>query len=152
MKNIILLLLMFANLIYAAPSEHSPIGYWKTIDDVTQRPKAIVYISETQNKSLSGRIVKIFPHPGDSPHTLCTACKGDKHNQPILGMIFLYGHKKNKDVALQWASGKILDPRTGKIYHSTLTLASNGQQLRVRGYIGLPLFGRTQTWWRVASG
>jgi uncharacterized protein (DUF2147 family) len=48
----------------------------------------------------------------------------------------------------EWTGGEILDPENGKTYKATLKLADNGQKLLVRGYIGLPIFGRSQTWVR----
>ena len=48
----------------------------------------------------------------------------------------------------QWSGGEILDPENGKTYRATMKLIDGGQRLVVRGYIGLPLFGRSQTWLR----
>ncbi|OGT38461.1 MAG: hypothetical protein A3F11_09990 [Gammaproteobacteria bacterium RIFCSPHIGHO2_12_FULL_37_14] len=146
-RMLIFLLLFFANVVYAGNQiEDSPIGYWKTIDDVTGKPKAIVQILEGQDKLLSGRIIKIFPQPGYDQYALCTACHGERHNQRIVGMIFLKNLKKSQGMKNLWANGEILDPKNGKLYRSTIRLLNNGQKLNVRGYIGLPLFGRTQTW------
>lgn len=146
--------LVFMHNLYAlqtqAPQD-SPIGFWKTIDDVTGQPKAIVQIQEAPNKLLLGRIVKIYPEPGDDQNEMCTACDGERHNQRILGMTILENLKRDKDTATQWVDGKILDPKTGKIYLSNIRLIEKGQKLNVRGYIGLPLFGRSQTWLRVAN-
>jgi uncharacterized protein (DUF2147 family) len=47
-----------------------------------------------------------------------------------------------------WDGGKILDPVKGQIYNAKLSLADNGRSLKVRGYIGVSLFGRTQIWVR----
>jgi uncharacterized protein (DUF2147 family) len=48
----------------------------------------------------------------------------------------------------QWSGGEILDPENGKSYRATLKLVDGGQTLVLRGYIGLPLFGRSQRWLR----
>jgi uncharacterized protein (DUF2147 family) len=130
---------------YAA-SPQSPIGYWKTIDDVSGKPKSIIKISETQDHLLVGQVIKIFPNPGKDPHALCSQCKGEKHNQPIVGMTILTGLMKKEE---QWGNGEILDPQNGKTYNCSAKLAANGKKLDVRGYIGLPLLGRSQTWERV---
>ena len=45
--------------------------------------------------------------------------------------------------------GEILDPNNGKVYKVRLKPADGGKKLDVRGYIGAPLLGRTQTWIRV---
>lgn len=156
MKKIIIQLLicfsffMLQNL-YAAEADLSPVGYWKTIDDVSGNPKSILqlWLTDPPNQTLSGRIVKIYPDPGKDEKELCERCEGAKHNQPILGMIIMEHLVQNKDNPEEWAGGEILDPRSGKIYHIKLKLIENGQKLNARGYIGLPLFGRTQTWIRV---
>lgn len=129
----------------------SPVGYWKTIDDVTDKPKAIVQIWETSDKTLSGRILKIYPRSGADQNPVCTACEGQNHNQRIVGMTILNNLKQINANTSRWANGQILDPKNGKTYHSTLQLAEDGQKLNVRGYVGIPLFGRSQTWIRVTD-
>lgn len=136
---------------YAADSATSPVGYWKTIDDVTGQPKAIVQITETSNHSLQGQIIKIYPRPGFDQNELCDACKGDKHNKRIVGMVILEKLQQDKQNAAIWDDGEILDPKNGKTYHCKIQLIENGEKLSVRGYIGIPLFGRSQTWLRVRS-
>jgi uncharacterized protein (DUF2147 family) len=130
----------------------SPEGYWKTIDDVTGKPKAIVEIAQGGNGQLSGRILKVFPRPGQEQNPLCTACKGSKHNQRVVGMTILEGLKQQtRDKPNLWTDGKILDPKNGKVYTCQAQLLDGGQKLLVRGYVGLPMFGRSQTWIRVGN-
>lgn len=124
----------------------SPVGYWKTIDDVTGRPKSIVQIWKTENDVLVGKVVKLFPKEGQVATRLCVACEGQKHNQPIVGMVILSGLKSNRS---QWGNGQILDPENGKTYSCSLRMAENGKKLNVHGYIGIPLLGRSQMWERV---
>lgn len=125
---------------------YSPVGYWKTIDDVSGKPKSIIQIWQTDNQQLMGKVIKIFPKIGNDQAKLCSACKGDLHNQPIVGMTVLSGLKPKKE---QWMNGRILDPENGKFYQCALHTLDNGKHLRVRGYIGLPLLGRSQTWERI---
>ncbi len=132
-----------------AAANNSPIGFWKTIDDVTGKPKSIVEIYETSDHTLSAKVLHIFPKPGDDQHKLCDACKGDKHNQPIVGMVILEGMAQQDN---QWEGGKILDPSNGKTYRCTLKTTNDGNNLQVHGYIGLPILGRTQTWARITEG
>lgn len=127
----------------------SPIGLWKTIDDVTGKPKAIVQIWERSDKQLFGRILKIFPQPGHDQNTLCTACEGEKRNKRIVGMTIMENLKKSKQNTHEWENGKILDPKNGKTYNCLIRLTDGGKKLNARGYVGIPLFGRTQTWVRV---
>jgi len=132
---------------YAA---NSPIGYWKTIDDVTGKPKSILHIYET-NGALYGQIVKIFPRPGYDQNELCSACKGSRHNKRIVGMVIMEGLKQSTNNLSEWSGGQILDPVNGKTYRCNIEVTDNGQQLNVRGYIGVPLFGRSQTWIKVSN-
>jgi uncharacterized protein (DUF2147 family) len=48
-----------------------------------------------------------------------------------------------------WEGGSVLDPKNGKTYRCKLTLSPDGQSLTVRGYLGISLLGRSQTWKRV---
>lgn len=138
---------IFTTCVYAANQPTStPIGYWKTIDDVTGKPKSIVQIWKAENNALEGKVIKIFPKEGTDPNKVCTACQGNNRNRPIVGMVILSGLKANKT---QWGSGKILDPENGKTYSCSLHMADNGSKLNVHGYIGIPILGRSQTWERV---
>jgi uncharacterized protein (DUF2147 family) len=62
-------------------------------------------------------------------------------------MTIIEGVKKNADEPV-WDSGSILDPNNGKTYKVRLTPKDGGKALDVRGYIGMPMLGRTQTWQR----
>jgi uncharacterized protein (DUF2147 family) len=155
MKHKINLIILFISLFFMqcvfAMATNSPLGYWKTIDDVTGKPKAIVQIWETPNHLLYGRILKIYPRPGYDQNELCSACEGAKHNQRIVGMVILTDLKQNQKDSNKWSSGQILDPKNGKTYHCNLEVIDGGMRLKVRGYIGVSLFGRTQTWLRAEN-
>ena len=84
--------------------------------------------------------------PRTTPIRSAARCSGDKLNQPILGLTFIEGMKQS---GLDYEDGTILDPETGDIYHAKMSLSPDGNELNVRGYVGLPVFGRTQTWTRV---
>src|SRR5262245_15467378 len=130
-------------IVYAKETTNSPVGYWKTIDDVTGKPKSILHIYQSGGL-LYGQVEKIFPRPGHDQNELCTSCKGPKHNQPIVGMVVMEGLKQNADNPSQWGGGQILDPMNGNTYRCSIQLSDNGQKLNVRGYIGISLFGRSQ--------
>lgn len=125
---------------------NSPVGYWQTIDDVSGQPKAIIHVMENANHQIVGQIMKVYPAPGQ--HDLCIACVGENHNKPILGMVVMSGLKQSHHNGA-WTNGEILDPKNGKTYHCNIQVSNNGLSMNVRGYIGMPLFGRTQTWLRV---
>jgi hypothetical protein len=131
------------------PETISPQGFWKTTDDLSGESRAILEISEAADHSFSGRIVKTFPGPDEKQHAVCTLCQDERHNQPIEGLVILKNLHQNKNNLTEWNGGEILDPKTGKLYHFQLQIVDNGQKLKVRGYIGLPLFGRSQIWVKV---
>jgi uncharacterized protein (DUF2147 family) len=127
----------------------SPVGQWKTVDDVTGQIKSIVQIRE-QDGVLYGTVVEVFNPP--APHPLCIHCPGAFKDRPVVGLEILWGLRKSgaDKSGPEWTGGQVLDPENGKIYRCNLTLADNGQTLRLRGFIGFSLFGRTQRWLRVA--
>ena len=121
-----------------------PIGRWKTVDDKTGEVNSVVVIWE-ENGTLCGRIEKlVHPSPQD-PHPRCTRCDGDLKNKPLVGLRILWGLRKNGN---QWTDGEILDPDDGRTYRCSLSIEGGGEKLRVRGFVGFSLLGRTQYWLR----
>lgn len=128
----------------AAAAEASPVGLWKTIDDESGKPKSLIRITENGGE-LSGKIEKLFRAPDQDQDPKCVKCDGALKDQPIIGMTILTGLKKDGD---GYSGGRIIDPASGKTYKSKLSVAEDGKKLNVRGYIGLPVLGRTQIWLR----
>ena len=122
----------------------SPVGIWRSIDDKTKQERSTIRITE-ENGEFKGVVEKIFDQPGDDPAHLCKECKDERKDKPIVGMTILWGLKKDGDA---WAGGEILDPKNGKIYRCKMTLSEDDKSLNVRGFIGISLIGRTQTWLR----
>ena len=119
----------------------SAVGTWKTIDDEDGTVKSHVSIYEEGGK-LYGKILKLV----NPEATTCSACKGDKKDKPIVGMQIMWDLKHDKDK--KWKGGKIMDPKNGKEYKCKIEL-EDANTLKVRGFIGFSLLGRTQTWYRV---
>jgi len=119
----------------------SAVGTWKTIDDEDGKVKSHVEIFEQSGK-LYGKIIKLI----NPESTICTECKGNKKNQPIEGMEIMWALEKDSNT--KWEGGKILDPKSGKVYKCKIEL-EDASTLNVRGFIGFSLLGRTQTWYRV---
>ncbi|MCD6251019.1 MAG: DUF2147 domain-containing protein [Psychrobacter sp.] len=117
---------------------------WQTIDDKTGEKKAIIQLYEN-NGRVSGKIIKVLDR--EKAKAVCTKCPGSLKNQPIEGLRILTGLKA--DGNNRWRDGKLVDPESGKVYSGKLTLSDNGQSLDLRGYVGTPLFGRSQTWQRI---
>jgi uncharacterized protein (DUF2147 family) len=130
-----------------AAAQSTPVGLWKTIDDETKTEKSLVRITESGG-AITGRVEKLLD-PATPPDAVCKACSGELKDKPILGMAVIRGvQASSRDPAL-WDGGEILDPNNGKIYRVRLKPIDGGGRLEVRGYIGTPLLGRTQTWSRV---
>ncbi len=122
----------------------SPIGAWKTIDDKTGKVKSVVQVTET-NGELQGKVEKVFSPPADSENPVCDKCEGERKDKPVIGMIIMWGLKKDGD---EYKGGHILDPAEGKTYKCKIKISDDGKSLSVRGFIGFALIGRTQTWVR----
>ena len=141
----VLLLLLTLLFIQSYAQNLSPIGNWKTIDDVTGREKSIVKIWE-ENSKLYGKIIELFRLPDEDPNPICDECKGKNKDKQVLGMTIMWNLSQKKD---QWKGGKILDPENGKIYGCKIRVIENGEKLEVRGFLGISLLGRNQIWEKV---
>ncbi len=124
------------------------VGQWKTIDDETGKPKSIIEVFE-KDGAYNGKIVKLFREPNEDQNPKCDKCSGDKKDQLGLGMQNLNGLKKDSDT--HWSGGEILDPKNGKTYSCKADVVDGGKKLKLRGFIGFSLIGRTQTWERVEA-
>ena len=141
--SLILLGGLLSNSLFAADT---PAGSWTTVDDETGDIASLMEI-RIEDDQLVGNIVELYNLEEESP--LCQECEGERHLQPIIGMQILWGlrqisGKKKGD----WSEGNILDPKNGKIYGAKVSLSKDGNELEVRGYLGISLFGRSQTWKR----
>lgn len=116
-------------------------GKWKTIDDETGKAKSVVEITKKADGKYYGKVVQLLIKPAD-PN--CTKCSDDRKGKPVLGMEVIRGLKKDGD---EFTGGTITDPKTGKTYKCTIT--KDGNKLVVRGYVGISLIGRNQTWHKV---
>ena len=123
-------------------SAQSIFGKWKTLNEDTNKTESIVEIYKKEDKVFA-KIIKII-NKSDRDR-VCNACKGKNKDKPILGMVILNGLKKE---GKNWDNGKILDPKNGKYYSCYITLLNN-TKLKIRGYIGFSLIGRTEYWYRV---
>ncbi|MCY0386399.1 DUF2147 domain-containing protein [Robbsia sp. Bb-Pol-6] len=122
----------------------SPVGVWRTIDDHTHEAKALIEITRDPSGALTGHILTGLGR-NHHPDKRCTACTDERKDQPMQGLTIIRHLRQNGDL---WEGGEILDPENGKTYHCRLQLADHGEHLIVRGYLGVPLLGRSQTWIR----
>jgi uncharacterized protein (DUF2147 family) len=140
MKLITVLGILLAGSACAADS--APLGRWKTVDDKTGNPRAIVLLYEQDGK-LFGK-VEASLNPNNAGKR-CDKCADDRKGQPVVGMVILRGMKRKGN---EYSGGDILDPDTGSIYRCKLRVIDDGRKLSVRGYMGISLLGRSQTWHR----
>lgn len=127
---------------FGSISAQDVFGTWKTIDDVSGEAKSVVEVYE-ENGKVYGKVVQILD-PTAPQNPLCDACTGDDKGKPIVGLTFIKGLTKDGD---EYNDGKILDPENGKEYTCYITL-EGADKLKVRGYIGFSILGRTQYWHR----
>lgn len=159
MKNAlsIVLLLMFTVLSSTTFAQEDPdafSGYW-----YTHKQSSIVHVSKTKEK-FSGKIVWLKEPLYNDQEEDAGKPKIDKNNpdkkkrtQSIVGLTilfkFIYDSKNKK-----WNAGTIYDPEVGKNYKCEAKLEQDPKipekkRLNVRGYVGIPAFGRTTYWSRV---
>ena len=137
--SILITILLFFSITFAQKS--TVVGHWKTIDDKTGKALSIIKIYEKDNV-FYGKVVDILDPKGK--HKLCDKCPGQDKGKPFLGLIVMSGLKKHGS---EYSGGKILDPLNGDFYKCYISL-ENENKLKVRGYIGFAIFGRTQYWYR----
>ena len=116
-------------------------GVWITQDDETGKKKSEVLLYKNEGK-LYGKILNLLLE--EDKGKLCVNCKGENKNLAIEGMVIVEGLELNGKT---WEEGTILDPKSGKTYSCYITF-ENDNTLKVRGYIGFSLLGRTQKWIR----
>jgi uncharacterized protein (DUF2147 family) len=139
MKLILSIVVFF---IFQVSFSQTIFGKWKTVDDETGIENGIVEIYEKAGK-VYGRLIEILEK--EKKHFKCEMCEGEDKNKPVLGLVIIKGLKKKGDF---YEGGKITDPKNGKSYHCKMNLEGK-DKLIVRGYIGISLFGRSQTWFRI---
>ena len=128
-----------------AMAQNTPVGLWRTIDDDGKTEKSTVRIT-TAGGVLTGKVEHITD-PAKATE-VCSKCEDDRKDKPIVGMVIINDVKQDPEEPGLWDGGLILDPAKGSTYKVRLKPIEGGKKLEVRGYIGSPMFGRTQTWIR----
>lgn len=126
-----------------ALAEATPAGLWKTIDDKSGKPRSLIRI--TENNGEYSAVVEKGLLATDTGEAVCDKCTDERKGQRIVGMTIVKGIKKKGN---SYEGGEILDPDNGKTYKCKMKLDETGNKLEVRGFIGVSLFGRSQTWLR----
>ena len=138
---LVLISLVFGFETAQAQASDSIVGIWKTYDDDTNQPAALVEIAE-KNGIYSGVITKLLD---PNAPVYCSKCTDSRKGKPVIGLEILTGLRKTGD---SYSGGQILDPDDGEIYRAEIKPKDQGSKLELRAYIGIPLLGRTQSWTR----
>lgn len=138
MKNLMAMILFLVGGLFLTQAQ-SIVGKWKTVDDQTGEAKSIVEITE-KNGKFAGKVIEIL-NPAKK-NSKCDNCSGEDKGKPIEGLVIIKNLEKKGE---EYTGGKIIDPQSGKEYKCSIK-PNGSTKLEVRGYIGISLIGRTQTW------
>jgi uncharacterized protein (DUF2147 family) len=144
-RTFVVVLCLSALALGAAPPDPVAAGRWRTFDDKTGKPKAIILLYEEKGL-LFGRVETLVDPDAVK---VCDKCSDERKGRPVTGMVVVRRMKKD---GAEYTGGDILDPKNGSVYRCKMHLIDQGRKLSVRGYLGLSLFGRSQTWIRDDSG
>ncbi len=132
-----------------------PRGYWITVDDETGKQLSVVQIYKNDQGNYNGRVYRIMDvnvkGKQQNPKDLCDTCSGTLKDKPFLCMVVIYGMQPSTSDTAVFENGRAFDPRNDSVYHAKMWLDDGGNKLQLRGYIGMPLIGRTETWLRTTT-
>ncbi|MBC76454.1 MAG: hypothetical protein CME64_10610 [Halobacteriovoraceae bacterium] len=121
------------------------LGYW-----LTEEKTGVIHIQKGDDNRYFGEIVWVKDiHTGKAKERLDKENPDEKlRSRSILGLKNTWGFKFDGDD--EWVDGSIYDPKSGKTYSAKMEL-DDRDELELRGYVGVPLFGKTTEWTREKS-
>jgi uncharacterized protein (DUF2147 family) len=123
------------------PKLQNAIGHWQVVNsDGSPGGRVDTYLVDGK---LFGRVTEV--RPGRTPQDVCDKCSGKYKNQLIQGMVNMRGFHAEGD---DWVDGTVVDPENGKEYKGKIW-AVGKDTLKMRGYVGISLLGRTESWVRL---
>ncbi len=128
----------------ASGEQPTPVGVWRIVDE-TGDPKALITITEKDGEVV-GALTKSLGRP-DALERRCTECTDARKGKKLQGLQIIRGLRRDAD-SDEYVGGKILDPESVSEYGCKMRVVDGGKKLEVRGYFGISLLGRTQTWIR----
>ena len=138
----------------ADEQKNTVLGNWKT--ETTDEGFAKVTIRKVGD-SIEGKITWLSEptYPENDKQGMDGQLKIDRENpdkvlssRPIIGLVLLRDFEYAGNGV--WEKGTIYDPESGNTYKSTIKL-SGPNKLKLRGYIGISLIGRTSKWTRLTE-
>jgi uncharacterized protein (DUF2147 family) len=145
MRRLALLLVLAAAPALAATPAF--LGDWQTPTDAIVRIAPCTAPHTTADAALCLTVVRVSPTAPLGPNGRPTDLKNPDltlRNRSLCGLVIGTGFQATDPAHL--TGGHLYDPESGHTYQGTITAA--GDTLHLRGYIGIPLFGRSETWRR----
>lgn len=141
--------LVCASITYADATDLQ--GYWRSIDDRTGESLSIVQFKKEANGTYNGAIQYRYPNALGIKITHCTKCPIPFKNKPLIGLDIFWGFQRDPKNPSNYINAKVVEPRSGNVYSGKGEVSVDGRRLKLRGYQGVSIFGRTQVWFRMTE-
>ena len=141
MKIMMMFLLIFSSSVLAGVNADDITGLW-----LSEEKTGVIKVSK-EGDEFVGHLVWIKKIATGEKKDVLDDKNPDKklRSRSIQNLKMLYGFKFEDD---EWSGGRIYDPKTGKTYKAYMAL-KNEKTLKLRGYVGISLFGRSSYWTRL---
>ncbi len=114
---------------------------WRTINEDTHQAESVITFKKQGDGTYNGIVTKVLK---EEPTGVCEECKGKYHKKSLQGAVIAKGLKANGPG--KYSDGHIYDPVNDKTYSMKAEITKGGMALKVRGFLGVSLLGRSQEW------